>query len=243
MRREWARNFVGKHPLFRKTHSDNGVPWQQNNYYMWWEYLRRHEGYRKTSEKGGKGACAKLYADFGNIQDCDFKTWWRANGVRLFAEPPSPVGVWALSNEETLELIEQGSDDNTLIVAIPLDYKRRSIMQGINKILTESQTRKRGEKRIKTSKALYPLAQAFDVMALKVTLECYDLRKANPNMTLWQIAQKVGVSDRLTAAELLSNDATAKDKKYSMTAGVSRKLRNAAAIIDNVGKGVFAKSG
>jgi hypothetical protein len=243
MRREWARNFVGKHPLFRKTHSDNGVPWQQNIYYLWWEYLRRHEGYRKTCEKGGKGAYAKLYADFGNIHDCDFKTWWRANGVRLFAEPPSPVGVWALSNEETLELIEQGRDDNTLIVAIPLDYKRRSIMQGINKILTESQTRKRGEKRIKTSKALYPLAQAFDVMALKVTLECYDLRKANPDMTLWQIAQKAGVSDRLTAAELASNDATAKDKKYSMTAGVSRKLRNAAAIIDNVGRGVFAKAG
>ena len=116
-------------------------------------------------------------------------------------------------------------------------------MQGINKMLAESQARKRGEKRIKTSKARYPLAQAFDVMALQVTLECYDLRKANPDMTLWQIAQKVGVSDRLTAAELASNDATAKDKKLSMTAGVSRKLKNASAIIDNVGRGVFAKAG
>ena len=205
--------------------------------------MQLNQDYLETEKKNGRGTCSALYKDFGKVSDKDFKTWWRANGVRLFAEPPSPVGVWALSNEETLELIEQGRDDNTLIVAIPLDYKRRSIMQGINKILTESQTRKRGEKRIKTSKALYPLAQAFDVMALKVTLECYDLRKANPDMKLWQIAQKAGVSDRLTAAELASNDITAKQKKFSMTAGVSRKLRNAAAIIDNVGRGVFAKAG
>ena len=239
MRREFARNFVGKHPLFRKSHSENGVRWQDNIYYLWWEYLRRHEGYKACCDRGGSGPYARLYADFGDVHSQDFKTWWRANGVHLFAEPPAPVGVWALSDEEVLDLVQAGRDENTLIVAIPLDFKRRSITAGINKILKESQTRQRGEKRIKTSKARYPLAQAFDVMALKTTLECYDLKQANPSMPLWQIAQEVGVSTRLTAEELRTNDAAAKDKKLSMTAGVSRKLKQAKRLIENVGRGKF----
>jgi hypothetical protein len=239
MRREFARTFAGKHPLFRASHTETGVRWQDSIYYLWWEYLRRHDGYRQCCERGGTGPYSKLFADFGNVHDGDFKTWWRKRGVRLFAEPPSPVGVWALTDEEALELIELGRDDNVLLVAIPLDYRRRAITLGINKILKESETRKRGEKRIKTSKARYPLAKAFDVMALKATLDCYDLRLANPKMPLWQIAQKVGVSARLTAEELKTNDAAAKDKKLSMTSGVSRKLKQAEAIIAGTGKGLF----
>jgi hypothetical protein len=69
--------------------------------------------------------------------------------------------------------------------------------------LAESQTRKRGEKCIKTSQACH----------------------------------------RLAGAELASNNAAAKDKKLSMAASVSRKLKNAAAATDNVGRGVFAKAG
>lgn len=55
----------------------------------------------------------------------------------------------------------------------------------------------------------------------------------------WQIAQEVGVSTRLTAEEFRTNDAAAKDKKLSMTAGVSRKLKQAQRLIKNVGRGKF----
>ena len=239
MRREFSRTFAGKHPLFRASHTETGVRWQDNIYYLWWEYLRRHDGYRQCCERGGAGPYSKLYSDFGDVHAGEFKMWWRERCVRLFAEPPSPVGVWALSDEEALELIELGRADNVLLVAIPLDYQRRTITLGINKILKESETRKRGEKRIKTSKARYPIAKAFDVMALKATLRCYDLKQANPKMPLWHIAQEVGVSARLTADEIRENGATAKDKKLSMTSGVSRKLRQAEAIIENVAKGRF----
>ena len=58
-------------------------------------------------------------------------------------------------------------------------------------------------------------------------------------LVLRQIAQEVGVSARLTAEELRENGATAKDKKLSMTSGVSRKLRQADALIAGTGKGLF----
>jgi len=34
--------------------------WKCSVYYYWWEYLRRHEGYRQCCAQGGKGEYAKL---------------------------------------------------------------------------------------------------------------------------------------------------------------------------------------
>jgi len=245
---KFGRHFIGKHPLFRATHTEAGVRWQDNIFYLWWEFLRRHEGYRKTCERGGKGAFSRLYADFGDVHASDFKAWWNegGRGVRLFAEPKAPVSVSALTDEEALELIAQGRDGRTLLVAIPLYFRRREISQSLNRILTANHTRKRGDKRIKSSQALYPLAQSFDVAGLKTTLKCYDLKRDNPNMPLWQIAQIAGVSRGLTKAEMeleqTGRRGANSDKKLSMSSGASRKLKQADKLIDNVGKGVFPKA-
>lgn len=240
----FRRSFTGRHPLFIKRYSEAGIWWQDSPYYLWWEYLRRHEGYRRTCQSGGGGRYGKLYDDFGDIHGVPFRTWWsdQDRGARLFAEPPAPIGVVALSDEEALNLIEGGRDDRTLLVAIPLDYSRRSISQGLKKVLAAHQGRKRGEKRVKSSKALYPFAHAPDTAALKVTLACYDLRMARPEMPLWMIAQEVGVSTRMTSLELAGKGGHIADKKASMTAGVSRKLKHAKALIDSVGRGIFPSS-
>lgn len=50
--------------------------WKCSVYYFWWEYLRRHEGYRETCQQGGEGEHAELYKWFGNVHDGDFHDWW-----------------------------------------------------------------------------------------------------------------------------------------------------------------------
>jgi hypothetical protein len=241
IRKDFRRNFAARHPLFRLKMSDTGVEFKHSAYYLWWQFLRRHEGYRRTCEKGGKGAYAKLYKDFGDVHATEFKAWWTDNsrGMRLFSEPPAPIGVVALSDQDMLDLVDQGRDSQTLIVAIPLDYQRRIITKEFNKLLTKHFTRKQGDKRVHQSRARYPLAKVPDVAALLITLECYDYRKKHPEKPLWWIAQQVGVSARLTAAELAGTGGSTVNKKASMTAGVSRKLKHAATIIDGVGKGIF----
>lgn len=237
----FRRSFSGRHPLFIKRYSETGIWWQDSPYYLWWEFLRRHEGYRRTCQAGGGGRYGRLYEGFGDVHAVPFRTWWSTDdrGAHLFAEPPAPIGVVALSDQEALALIEQGRDERTLLVAIPLDYRRRLIATGLRKVLEAHQGRKRGEKRVKRSKALYPLAHAPDAAALKATLACYDLKQADPNMPLWMIAQEVGVSSRLTPSELSGQGGHTADKKASMTAGVSRKLKHARAIIEGVGRGIF----
>ena len=237
----FPRSFSARHPLFRAKFSDSGIWWENSPYYLWWEYLRRHEGYKRACRNKSKGQFSKLFNDFGDIHSIDFKTWWTTEkrGALLFSEPPSPTRVVALTDDQALELIAAGRDDRTLLVAIPLDYRRRTITQSLAKIMSEHHSRRRGEKRIKSSRARYPLHHAPDIAALKSTLACYDLKQQNPDMPLWQIAQKVGVSSRLTQSELDGTGGHVADKKASMTAGVSRKLKHAAILIEGVGKGIF----
>src|SRR5262249_33685606 len=104
----FQRHFTSKHPLFKSRRSVAGEWWEDSIYYLWWEFLRRHEGYKKTCDNGGKGKFAKLYADFGNVHDVSFKDWWMKEdrGAELFAEPFLPMNVVALSPEQVNEISE-----------------------------------------------------------------------------------------------------------------------------------------
>jgi hypothetical protein len=50
--------------------------WTCSVYYFWWEYLRRHEGYRETCQHDGEGEHAELYKWFGDVHEGDFHDWW-----------------------------------------------------------------------------------------------------------------------------------------------------------------------
>jgi len=64
-----------------------GAPgWQCSVYYFWYEYLRRHEGYRDACQTGGVGPFAEQLATFGNVHELDFARWWGQH-FDLFAEP------------------------------------------------------------------------------------------------------------------------------------------------------------
>jgi hypothetical protein len=79
------QNFPSAPPLFPGAPRRPNLPkapykgapeWQCSVYYYWWEYLRRHEGYRQTCLNGGKGEYAELFEHFGDVHSVDFATWW-----------------------------------------------------------------------------------------------------------------------------------------------------------------------
>jgi hypothetical protein len=184
------RHFAFKHPLFRKERSKSGVRWDNSVYYLWWEFLRRHEGYKEACENGGNGKYAKLYADFGNVHEGTFKEWWTKDGrgARLFAE--QPLRVAALTSKEIDALLEDWDTSSLLIVAVPLSLPKRFIQQKLNELLAAYHKRKRGQRTFKDRRAWYPIAAQFNVHSLKKILELYDLRKSQPDLPLWEVGQK-----------------------------------------------------
>ena len=239
------RHFTVRHPLFRRKELKSGIWWDSSVYYLWWEFLRRHEGYKKTCENGGNGKYAELYADFGNVHEGTFKEWWTkgGRGARLFAEPPLPISVVALTSKEIDALPEDWDLRSLLIVAIPLNLPKRFIQQRLRNLLVRHHNRKRGQRTLRESRALYPIAEHFNVHSLKKMLELYDLEQSQPEMRLWQIGQRLQLGATLTTDELNGaggrKNPVAVAKKNVLAVAASKKLKAAKSIIEGVGHGVF----
>lgn len=95
---------------------------------------------------------------------------------------------------------------------------------------------------MKDSRAMYKITNQFNLHSLQVVLAVYDLKKANPKMKLWEIAQQLRFSSTLNPDEFELGGQMASGvigKKNTMSVAASRKLYIARSIIDGVGRGVF----
>jgi hypothetical protein len=212
-------------------------PWQCSVYYYWWEYLRRHEGYRETCARGGTGAYAELFADFGDVHSTDFWTWWRAHN-HIFAEPP----VRQLRHAQAGET----ADERTLILSVPLDTKLALTVGQFKRLvrpLLEQAPRAKTQ-----SRARYPVAAKPILPALHEHLMVWDARQADTHCTDWELADKVGlrinhVVDGETIATRKSLKLAYDDIEHVLVRrkqlAVQRHLRIAEQYIHYVGRGRF----
>ena len=241
-------HFLAPHPLFgRKSAPRPLEDQQQSPYYWWWAYLRRSEAYLKCCEQGGKGKLARLYADFGDVREDNFKKWWTSNdqGAKLFGEQRQQVKFGPMSDPS--EWHPDWTPDVALVIAIPLSMNKRGIQSGIAKLLDERIKSRRGRKALKDadSTARYPLARNYSARNLGKALEVYDLwiqSKTGPKeekLYLWEI----GVAAKLN--KLFVKNATSKDKqdryigRNNLNASVLRYVKEAQKHIAGVEKGIF----
>ena len=153
-------------------------PWQHSIYYFWWEFLRRHDGYKACCERGGKGEYAKLYADFGNIHaHDDFWKWWSekvdselwakaTRGEILFAEPPARhiTPIDRMLNTQTTD---------TMTVTIPLEVRTPQLVKQLRRLLAENKKHVMAARGV--SRALYPVHNAVRLNSLYLTLCVWDV--------------------------------------------------------------------
>ena len=240
------RHFQYQHPRFgsgRKPRPPSG--WERSVYYWWWEYLRRHVGYRRCCERGGVGAYSALYRDFGDVHATDFKAWWsssvggRERGVVLFAEPNAPLELREIGSSD--EWDTSWSAETVLVAAVPLSQSKRHLQRRFAALLAKRHKGRRGRPNTKTSAAKYPVYRKFSVPALRQMLAVYDLRKAEAGLTLAEIGQRL----RLVKRAMPSKGDTPKDaaaKRNVLNTTVGRYLKHAAAIIANTGRGNFPQA-
>jgi hypothetical protein len=245
---------------------DEDRPWRRNIYYFWWEFLRRHEGYKDCCERGGAGRYKRLYADWGNIHTYEnFWMWWseevettELRGQYLFAEPLEYRQV-----KEVHDLKSQTEDD--LIVSIPMEVRTGELTKSLRRLLKQNTERSRAARA--KSRAKYPVSASVPLMALHKTLQVYDLlkehnealrlRNKHPNKIFkYQIADMAGLdyNDKwdgksLTYWRRQAESGTAEDNYYfteaqntvrtRMTQAVNRYEKAAYDYLSNVADGKF----
>lgn len=234
-----ARKFAYQHPLFGRSKADKQKEQYKNSvYYLWWEFLRRNDDYAACCKNGGKGKLSALYIDFGDVHGREFKEWWDENrrGVRLFAEPLVDFNIRLIETQESLHIA-----DFLMNVQIPLNLPKRFILKEFNKLLKKNHQGRRGIRTNRHSSALYPVTGHVDIAALQKCLLVYDTKIREPNLRLWQIAQKC----RLSKLEhRLKNDGTETpseitDKRRLLASAADKILRKANKIIAGTAEGKF----
>ncbi|WP_171122049.1 MULTISPECIES: hypothetical protein [unclassified Ruegeria] len=227
-------------------------PWQCSVFYFWWEFLRRHEGYKDCCDRGGLGRYKKLYSDFGDVHAYDTKDfwkWWSAKveddltrGQLLFAEPAArriELGDRSL-NDQT---------DGTITLTIPLEVRTKQLVRNFRDLLNEHKKDVAAARKV--SRALYPVAAKVRLVSLHQTLCVWDVwQEHKKRKKKYELAELAGlhvnkVVDGWTV-EMLKRDGLDHNKeerevRRRQTASFNRHLAAAKDYIENVGRGQFPK--
>jgi hypothetical protein len=229
--------FAYKHPTFGRSKSEKSQERYKNSvYYLWWEFLRRSDAYKKCCTSGGEGKLKNIYQDFGDVFATDFKTWWQTNerGAFLFAEqlPPKFQPIKVIPNEVTMSQV--------IVLQVPMALPKRLLMTEFQKLLNAHHSGKRGRRNNVNSTARYPVSGHIDTVALQKCLRVYDMKIANPKMPLWQLTQECKAIKR--DAFIVNGDTQGiiTNKKLILANTASRLLKRAVLIIKNVEDGKFA---
>ena len=232
-----TRHFPYKHPTFGTDKNPKPkYAWENSVYYWWFEYLKRNEDYLKCCESGGKGKLANLYKDFGDVRTITFKKWWMENqrGAELFADP---------SPEDTVRTLNEGekalSKSEALTISFPINLPKNLLEKRFKQILDIEHKGKRGVQLAKKSRAKYRFNGQPNIEGLRVALQVYDYKKANPDMKLFDIGNalpRFQLQQKFVDGETYSER---EDKKNILSATVGRYLKRVADRIENVAKGKF----
>jgi hypothetical protein len=237
MKKGTSRHFPYPHPkMGAKAAPTTERSWRTSVYYWWWYCLRMNKAYLACCERGGTGALTGLYADFGDVRNNDFRSWWMENdrGASLFAEPVVDKTVRILAAGEIVE-----DSAAVLTIALPLALPKRFLLRRTRELLSAYHTRKRGQLIARESGAIYRVKHPPNVDSIEIAIRVYELHLDNPDKPQWWLANQL---PRILPNQKLKPSDTAheaRDKRRALSVAANRYIKAAKKMIANTGKGEF----
>jgi hypothetical protein len=213
--------------------------WQCSVYYYWWEYLRRHDGYRITCANAGAGDYAALYKYFGDVHISDFNTWWDTH-LWLFTFVSEAQDI-SLSEKFFLE-------SEGIFLHVGYSRSKTQMLDAVRETLNKLDRRQMLAE-MKREYRFYPTGRPR-LPSLHEHLLVWDAKIANPELDDADLFDISGVTATLPysieeisdlRAERLSVVDLEKINRRAKALVVQRHLRIAQQYIHNVGLGKFPK--
>ncbi len=209
-------------------------------YYWWFMFLRLNKDYESTCKARGKGACAELYKDFGDIYKTNFKDWWKEK-AHLFAEPKKGYRM-AIAN--SLDEIAPFGNDEVINLVVPLTWSRRSLLKSFTShVLNKIEKGKRGVS-VEKSDAPYRLSGKWSVIALSSAYNVYvekikaDAESKKIALADIAIRAKIPYAKKENAKEGVKNKFTV-DIRATLTVLANRHLKRAYKFVESSSSNLF----
>lgn len=206
-------------------------------YYWWYRSLMLSDEYRQCCKNNGKGRLNNLYVDFGNVFQTTFDSWWLKTGRYLFAErkPIPTVNVY----KHDRDLGDIKSLRGKLLIEVPLDVRKSTVVRKINKILKEAYEGREVLPRVQSTARRKLAVTKLHKETVERILTIHTLRASHPNLKLWQLGVRAGVDLDLMARTTDEAKMTEQQERQRMAIAVSRYLKQARNLITNATEGVF----
>jgi hypothetical protein len=209
-------------------------------YYWWFMFLRLNKDYEATCKANGKGKCADLYKDFGDVYKTNFKDWWNAR-VHLFAEPRKGYRMQIANTDEELAPFKS---EEVINLVVPLTWSRRVLKKRFSElVLNKLEKGKRGVSVVE-SEANCRLSGKWNIDAFKYAYAIY----VEKQKSLGQ-AKKVPLADIAIKAKLPYairekakegiRSRTTVDIRYTLTVLATRHLKRANKFIESAATNSF----
>lgn len=228
-------------PTFQ-TEPREPLPHEFSVYYWWWEFLKRHEGYKRCCERGGAGKYANLYADWGNIYDYstnDFWDWWSTSvsvdGV-VIKRGEYLFGETAMRRPSVAT--EIATDVQTLTVNLPLEVRTKTLMRTMREFLKQHKKQVQVARSISTAK--YPYINNIRTPTLHRVLRAYDIHQ-HYGKTMTQYEKYRQTTGQSLVEKHSHTDLPTMESKRRETMEFRRMLTMAEDYIYFAGLGEFPK--
>lgn len=221
-----------------------------------WEFLRLSKDYWMVCQtSSGANArtkderLAKVYRDFGNIYDCDFKDWWKRRGASIFWEETESPRVVEIAEDYASRAKDR---EEKILIEVPIVLTKLTAMRQIGKILKRHES-ERPRNVLELSSSRYPINPVrFQLNTLQRMHEVWCLhrelirkpkaldQKQNAQDTkndLFRIGKLLGLSQEYVRPS--EDEYEMHDRQRKMRVIVSRYLRRANQLIANVEHGRF----
>jgi len=206
--------------------------------YWWFRCLQASDDYLACCRSDGEGTLAEIYADFGNVE-MNFGSWWLRRGRKLFAEEVPLRDVHQIADEDALDQLRIRED--RLIVEIPLQMRKITVIRKINKLLKQAHGTKPVDIWAESSARRQRIKSKVRMTTVELLLKLHSLRQRYTDMTLHELGKRAGVELDLMARTTEGETITEAMEKRRMTIAVSRYLKQAQHLIDNAALGIFPK--
>lgn len=208
-------------------------------YYWWFMFLRLNAEYKATCEANGKGKCAELYKDLGDVYSVNFKQWW-TDKAHLFSEPKKGYKMLVAKNSSEIAPFD---DPAVLNLVVPLNRSQRSLKKSFAQLVLKLVEKGKRGVSVEASEAKYKLSGKWNTQALSDAFKVYNLKHMNEDgkKVYWaDIGIRAGLAyaKREKAVERQVKDDTV-DIRAMLTILTTRHYKRAITFINSAASNSF----
>jgi len=203
-------------------------------YYQWWRCLNASKEYLECCAAEGKDhELAETYALFGDVT-ISWPQWWQKTGRRLFSERRQYPKVRAIDQEEALKKLSI-DERYLLILDVPLNLRRVTILEQINELLDKHHLGKDLDVRAQSSAIVQLETNRLQHKTVPILVDVADILYHNPNIQLYQLAQKAKLAEHHLGRSV-SESLSEREEKQRREMAASNYKKNAERLVYNAAR-------